>query len=134
MASTALVTPRTPSLIGAYSVCLLFDSPRQIEVRAYSSRPEPIDILMIQTRTDVCIKSVYFRTLNSFSKNGSPEQTTMLMRLAAKFCVEPRSPSSEIFHQDPKTFGTLLIIVSCIHMVSSRLRDLVNDCKGFITS
>ena len=48
-------------------------------------------------------KSVYFLILNNFSKNGSPGQTTMLMRRAAKFCVEPRSPFSEISHHDPKT-------------------------------
>ena len=40
-----------------------------------------------------------------FFKNGSPEQTTMLMRRAAKFCVEPRSPFFEIFHQESKTLG-----------------------------
>ena len=57
-------------------------------------------------------KSVYFLILNNFSKNGSPGQTTMLMRRAAKFCVEPRSPFSEIFHHDPKTLGKPLIIVS----------------------
>ena len=50
-------------------------------------------------------KSVYFLILNNFSKNGSPGQTTMLMRRAAKFCVEPRSPFSEISHHDPKTIG-----------------------------
>ena len=47
-------------------------------------------------------KSVYFLILSNFSKNGSPGQTTMLMRRAAKFCVEPRSPFSEISHHDPK--------------------------------
>ena len=48
-------------------------------------------------------KSMYFLILNNFSKNGSPGQTTMLMRRAAKFCVEPRSPFSYISHHDPKT-------------------------------
>ena len=57
-------------------------------------------------------KSVYFLILNNFSKNGSPGQTTMLMRRAAKFCVEPRSPFSEIFHQESKTLGKPLNIVS----------------------
>ena len=57
-------------------------------------------------------KSVYFLILNNFSKNGSPGQTTMLMRRAAKFCVEPRSPFSYISHHDPKTLGKPLIIVS----------------------
>ena len=47
-------------------------------------------------------KSVYFLILNNFSKNGPPGQTTMLMRRAAKFCVEPRSPFSYISHHDPK--------------------------------
>ena len=57
-------------------------------------------------------KSVYFLILNNFCKNGSPGQTTMLMRRAAKFCVEPRSPFSYISHHDPKTLGKCLIIVS----------------------
>ena len=55
---------------------------------------------------------MYFLILNNFFKNGSPGQTTMLMRRASKFCVEPRSPFSEIFHHDPKTLGKPLIIVS----------------------
>ena len=57
-------------------------------------------------------KSMDFWILNIFFKNGSPEQTTMLMRRAAKFCVEPRSPFPEIFHQESKTLGTPLNIVS----------------------
>ena len=57
-------------------------------------------------------KSVYFLILNNFSKNGSPGQTTMLMRRAAKFCVEPGSPFSEISHHDPKTLGKPPSIVS----------------------
>ena len=57
-------------------------------------------------------KSLYFLILNNFSKNGSPGQTTMLMRRAAKFCVEPRSPFSEISHHDPKTLGKPPSIVS----------------------
>ena len=57
-------------------------------------------------------KSVYFLILSNFSKNGFPGQTTMLMRRAAKFCVEPRSPFSKIFHHNPKTIGKPLIIVS----------------------
>ena len=57
-------------------------------------------------------KSVYFLILNNFSKNGSPGQTTMLMRRAAKFCVEPRSPFSEISHHDSKTLGKPPSIVS----------------------
>ena len=57
-------------------------------------------------------KSVYFLILSNFSKNGSPGQTTMLMRRAANFCVEPRSPFSYISHHDPKTLGKRLIIVS----------------------
>ena len=36
----------------------------------------------------------------------------MLMRRAAKFCVEPRSPFPEIFHQESKTLGKRLNIVS----------------------
>ena len=36
----------------------------------------------------------------------------MLTRRAAKFCVEPRSPFSEISHQDPQTIGKPLNIVS----------------------
>ena len=56
--------------------------------------------------------SVYFLILNNFSKNGSPGQTTMLMRRAAKFCVEPRSPFFYISHHDPKTLGKPLLIVS----------------------
>ena len=57
-------------------------------------------------------KSVYFLILSNFSKNGAPGQTTMLTRRAAKFCVEPRSPFSNISQHDPKTLGKLLIIVS----------------------
>ena len=38
-----------------------------------------------------------------FSENGSPGQTTMLMRRASKFWVEPRSPFFEISHHDPET-------------------------------
>ena len=57
-------------------------------------------------------KSVYLLILNNFFKNGSPGQTTMLMRRAAKFCVEPRSPFSEIFHQESKNIGKPLNIVS----------------------
>ena len=47
-----------------------------------------------------------------FSENGSPGQTTMLTRRAAKFCVEPRSPFSEISHQESNTIGTPPNIVS----------------------
>ena len=57
-------------------------------------------------------KIVYFLILNNFAKNGSPGQTTMLMRRAAKFCVEPRSPFSEISHHDPETLGKPPSIVS----------------------
>ena len=42
---------------------------------------------------------------NNFSKDGSPGQTTMLTRRASKFCEEPRSPFSNISHQDPETIG-----------------------------
>ena len=59
-------------------------------------------------------KSVYFLILNNFSKNGSPGQTPMLMRRAAKFCVEPRSPFENISHHDPKTLRKPLMIVSRI--------------------
>ena len=47
-----------------------------------------------------------------FFKNCSPEHFTMLMRRAAKFWVEPRSPFSEISHQKFKTTGKLPNIVS----------------------
>ena len=63
-------------------------------------------------RTSPFSKSVYFLILNTFSKNGSPGQTTMLIRRAAKFCVEPWSPFSYISHHDPKTLGKRLIIIS----------------------
>ena len=43
---------------------------------------------------------------------GSPGQTTMLMRFVSKFCVEPRSPFSNISHQDPKTIWKTPNIVS----------------------
>ena len=55
---------------------------------------------------------MYFLILSNFFKNGSPEQTTMLMRRAAKLCVEPWSPFSEISHQESKTIGKPPIIVS----------------------
>ena len=57
-------------------------------------------------------KSTHFLKFRHFLKNGSPGQTTMLTRRAAKFCVEPRSPFSYISHHDPKTLGKRLIIVS----------------------
>ena len=47
-------------------------------------------------------KSVYFLILNNFSKNGSPGQTTMLMRRAAKFCVEPGLHSPRSLTTTPK--------------------------------
>ena len=50
-------------------------------------------------------KSVHFLIFGDFFKNGSPGQTTMLTRRAAKFCVKPRSPFSEISHHDPKAIG-----------------------------
>ena len=40
--------------------------------------------------------------ISQFPKNGSVGQTTMLIRFVSKFCVEPRSPFSNIFHHDPK--------------------------------
>ena len=51
-------------------------------------------------------KSVHFLKFGHFFKNGSPGQTTMLTMSAAKFCVEPRSPFSNISHHDPQTTGT----------------------------
>ena len=63
-------------------------------------------------KTSPFSKSVCFLILNNFFKNGSPGQTTMLMRRAAKFCVEPRSPFSEISHQESKTLGKPPNIVS----------------------
>ena len=57
-------------------------------------------------------KKYEFLDFVHFFQHGSPGQTTMLMRRAAKFCVEPRSPFSEIFHQESKTLGKPLIIVS----------------------
>ena len=57
-------------------------------------------------------KSMHFLKFEYFLKNGSPGQTTMLTRRAAKFCVEPRSPFFYISHHDPKTLGKRLIIVS----------------------
>ena len=58
------------------------------------------------------LKSVYLLILKNFFKNGSPGQTTMLMRRASKFCVKPRSPFSEISHHDPETIGKPPSIVS----------------------
>ena len=57
-------------------------------------------------------KSVHFLKFGHFLKNGSPGQTTMLTRRAAKFCAEPRSPFSEIFHYKSKTIGKPSNIVS----------------------
>ena len=57
-------------------------------------------------------KSMNFLKFGHFLKNGSPGQTTMLTRRAAKFCVEPRSPFSEISHQKSKTIGKPSNIVS----------------------
>ena len=58
------------------------------------------------------LKNVHFWAFENVSKNGFPGQTTMLTTPAAKFCVEPRSPFSNISHHDPKTSGKRLIIVS----------------------
>ena len=66
---------------------------------------------------------------NMFSKNGSPGQTTMLTRRASKFCVEPRSPFSEIFDHDPKNIGKTPNIVSwpeCQLEFSSTTHDWVS--------
>ena len=49
--------------------------------------------------------SVHFLTFGYCFKNGSAGQTTMLTRRATKFCAEPRSPFSEISHQESKTIG-----------------------------
>ena len=57
-------------------------------------------------------KSVHFLKFGHFLKNGSPGQTTMLTRRAAKFCVKPRSPFSEISNHEPKTIGKPPNIVS----------------------
>ena len=57
-------------------------------------------------------KSVHFLIFGDFSKNGSPGQTTMLTTSAAKFCVEPRSPFSNIFHHELKSIGKPRNIVS----------------------
>ena len=57
-------------------------------------------------------KKYGFLDFRHFLKNGSPEQTTMLMRRAAKFWVEPRPPFSESFHQESKNIGKPLNIVS----------------------
>ena len=50
-------------------------------------------------------KVVHFLKFGHFVKNGSAGQTTMLTRRATKFCVEPRSPFSNISHQESKTIG-----------------------------
>ena len=63
-------------------------------------------------KTSPFSKSVYFLILNDFFKNGSPGQTTMLTRRAAKFCAKPRSPFPEISHQESKTIGKPPNIVS----------------------
>ena len=57
-------------------------------------------------------KSMHFLKFGHFVKNGSPGQTTMLTRRAAKFCVEPRSPFSKISHHNPKTIWKAPNIVS----------------------
>ena len=72
----------------------------------------PEQQLFLDFKTCIFSKSIHFLILGIFFKNGSPGQTTMLMRRAAKFWVEPRSPFSYISHHDPKTLGKRLIIVS----------------------
>ena len=57
-------------------------------------------------------KSMHFLKFGHVLKNGSPGQTTMLTRRAAKFCVKPWSPFSYISDQDAKTWGKRLIIVA----------------------
>ena len=72
-------------------------------------------------------KIVYFLILKNFSKNGSPGQTTMLTRRAAKFCVEPRSPFSEISHQKSKTIGNPRNIVSWLECRALELPSTTHD-------
>ena len=57
-------------------------------------------------------KSMHFLKFGHFLKNDSPGQTTMLTRRAAKFCVEPRSPFSNISQHGTNTLGKLANIVS----------------------
>ena len=57
-------------------------------------------------------KSAHFLIFDDFFKNSSPGQTTVLTRRASKFCVEPRSPFSEVFDHDPKNIGKTPNIVS----------------------
>ena len=76
-------------------------------------------------------KSVCFLILNNFFKNGSPGQTTMLMRRGAKFWVEPWSPFSYISHHDPKTLGKPLIIVSWPECRPEFPSDGGDDGDGF---
>ena len=57
-------------------------------------------------------KRMHFLKFGHVLRNGSPGQTTMLTRRAAKFCIEPRSPFFYISYHDPKTLGKRLITVS----------------------
>ena len=55
----------------------------------------------------VCI-SLYWVT---FSKIGSPGQTTLPIRFVSKFCAEPRSQCLKTFHQDSFPSGKTSNIV-----------------------
>ena len=66
--------------------------------------PGKMNMVILELRSDM-FKYVYFLILSNFFQNGSPGQTTMLTASASKFCVEPRSPFSNISHHDSNTSG-----------------------------
>ena len=84
---------------------------------SYLSRSSPVGLLS-RENDDFYIfwtcpfsKNMHCLKFEHLGKNGSPGQTTMLTRRVAKFCVEPRSPFSNISHHDPKASRKLLTIV-----------------------
>ena len=74
--------------------------------------PAGLFIREAYSRTCLFWKRVHVLIFGDISKNGSPGQSNMLTRSTSIFCVEPRSPFSNISHHDPKTLGNPVIIVS----------------------
>ena len=58
------------------------------------------------------LKRYVFLEILLFFQEWLPKPNPMLTTSTAKFCVEPRSPFSNISHHDPQTWGKPLIIVS----------------------
>ena len=73
---------------------------------------------------------VHLLIFGDISKNGSWGQTTMLPGFVSKFCVEPRSPFSNISHHDPKTMWETSNIVPWPECQPEFLNDADGDGDG----